>query len=383
MEAHMESRGTVPAPVIGPNEAPDVAALFDRPGPFRTVYMNTEPDVEQAAQHSQARWRNVRRDMETAGAPTAAIDAIEALVSEAHLHGRSLAAIADSSGLQLSRGLTEAVSTDRASWSAVPAVGPLIEFQQSSPTHIVVLCDRVGADIALFTSDAASADALLSVGSDDQNDPVLRKTKPGGWSQRRFQERAENSWEANMKAVSARLAKLAQIVPPRVVIVAGDVRAVQMLRDSLPAQLADAVVEIEGQRSVDGGIDDIAEDVVRMVASSVASDTTAIIEKFREESGQADRAADGVVGTLAALSEARVDTLLVHDDPSDERECWFAPEAPLAAVEPAALKTQGIDSPERGRLVDVAIRTAFQTGARVRVVPSTTATEGLGAILRY
>ncbi|HEX7168419.1 MAG TPA: Vms1/Ankzf1 family peptidyl-tRNA hydrolase [Acidimicrobiales bacterium] len=379
----MESRGTLPAPAIGAGEAPEIAALFDRPGPFVSVYLGTDPEVENAAQLSLARWRNVRRDLESAGAPAAALDAIEALVPDAHHTGRTLAVIADGTDVVLSRGELEPVSADRGRWDALPSVGPFLEWQQSSPTHIVVLCDRVGADIAVFVPESAGPNALMSVGDDDSDDPTLRKSKPGGWSQRRYQERAENTWEANAKAVVERLAKLSGLVDPRLVVLAGDVRAVQFVEDNLPPQLAGLVTKVDGARGVDGGLDSLSDEIVRAVSTVVATDTVAILEKFREELGQADRAADGVYATLGALAQARVDTLLVHDDPADERECWFAVDAPLAASDPVELKSQGIDSMEKGRLVDVAIRTAFRTGARVRVVPSTTATDGLGAILRY
>lgn len=379
----MESRGTVPAPAIGAEDAPAIAALFDREGPFVSVFLNTEPDVEQAAQHSIARWRNVRRELEEGGAPPAAIEAIEALVPDAHLRGRTLAVVADASGLLLTRHGPEPVATDWARVSPLPAVAPLLEWQQSSPNHALVLVDRVGADIALFLGDDVGGDALMEVGGGDQNDPHLRKTKPGGWSQRRYQERAENNWDANMKAVAERLAKVSQMVELRLVIVAGDVRAVALLRENLPAHVRDRVCEIEGARSVDGGLDELSDDAVKLVASAVASDTVAVLEKFREERGQGDRAVEGVTATMAALCEARIDTLLVHDDPSDSREAWYSLEPALVASDPQILEAQGVEQPHRGRLVDVLIRTAFRTGAKVRIVPSTVATDGVGAILRY
>lgn len=378
----MESRGTVPAPAISAEDAPAIAALFDREGPFVSVFLNTEPDVEQAAQHSMARWRNVRRELEEGGAPPAAIEAIEGLVPDAHLSGRTLAAVADASGVLLTRHGPESVATDWARVSPLPAVGPLLDWQQSSPNHALVLVDRVGADIALFLGDDVGGDALMEVGG-DENDPHLRKTKPGGWSQRRYQERAENNWDANMKAVAERLAKVSRMVDLRLVIVAGDVRAVTLLRENLPAQLGDRVCEIEGARSVDGGLVELRDDAVKLIASAVASDTVALLEKFREERGQGDRAVEGVTETMAALCEARVDTLLVHDDPSDPREAWYSLEPALVASDLQTLEAQGVEEPRMARLVDVLIRTAFRTGAKVRIVPSTVATDGVAAILRY
>ena len=367
----MEARGTLPAPAIGAQEAPDVAQLYERHGPFATVYLDIDPEVENAAQHSLAHWRNVRRDLETAGAPPTALDAIEALVPDAHHGGATLAVVADASGVLLSRTLDDSITRDVGRWASLPQVAPILEVQQSSPTHIVVLCDRVGADIAVYAAgDGDRGTALFEVLPGDQHDPHLSKTRGGGWSHRRFQERAENAWDHNAKEVVERLTKICDIVEPRLVLVSGDVRAVQLLQEHLPDRVANVV-----RLSTD--------EPVNEVATLVAEDTVALLEKHREELGQRDRATEGVEATLDALSAARVDTLLVHDDPRDERMCWFSPEAPLVAMDPQRLRTQGVEQPQIARLADAAIRTAFATGARVRIVPATTVKERLGAILRF
>lgn len=49
----MESSGTTPTGGQSPAAIPDIAAAFDGPGPFVTVYLGTEAVVEQAAQQSE------------------------------------------------------------------------------------------------------------------------------------------------------------------------------------------------------------------------------------------------------------------------------------------------------------------------------------------
>ena len=223
-----------------------------------------------------------------------------------------------------------------------------------------------------------------TAGLHDASDPAIRKSAPGGWSQRRYQERAERTWEDNAKAVATRVADVARLIDPAAILVAGDVRAVQFLRDELDPRLAGLVRELDGSRGADGSDDAVAEDARKQVATIAAEETVAVLDKFKEERGQDDRAADGLAATVAALNEASVETLLVADDPDDDRPAWFSADPPLVALARADLEAYGAgNATEQGRLVDVLVRAAFLSGARVRVVPRTVLQDGVGAILRF
>jgi peptide subunit release factor 1 (eRF1) len=149
----------------------------------------------------------------------------------------------------------------------------------------------------------------------------------------------------------------------------------------------DLVREVEGSRgpgAADAGLDEIADEVVKLVATVAAEDTVEFLRQFKQEKGQHDLAAEGVAATIAALAAARVDVLLVHDDPDDDRTAWFGPEPGMVAETKATLADMGVEQPQEARLVDVAIRAAFTTGAAVRIVPSVSSVaEGIGAILRF
>jgi release factor family 2 len=384
----MESSGTTPPGGQSPAAVPDIAAAFDGPGPFVTVYLGTEAAVEQAAQQSELRWKNLRRQLKEDGAAPEALAAVDPLVPDAHHRGRTLAVVADDSGLRLVRHEPEPPARD-AGWVApLPRVGPFIEWAQTAVPHLVVLADRVGADIVVFTRRAdsygAGEAAVVSVGEESGDDPVLRKTNPGGWSQRRYQKRAENLWEQNAKAVADQVASLADETGARLIVVAGDVRALQLLREHLPARTAELLREVDGSRAPGSGLDEIADDVVKLAATLVAEDTVELLRQFKEERGQRDLAVEGAKNTIEALAAARVDTLLIHDDPDDDRTAWFGPEPGMVAQTKRALTELGLPKPQKARLVDVAIRAAFTTGAAVRIVPSVgSVKQGIGAILRF
>jgi peptide subunit release factor 1 (eRF1) len=276
----------------------------------------------------------------------------------------------------------EPPARDLGRWAGLPSVGPLLEWAQNAIPHVAVLADRAGADLVAFTREGEGD--VTTAGQGTGNDPDLRKSSPGGWSQRHYQNRAENLWEQNAKAVADQVVNLVDEVDARLVVTAGDVRALGYLREHLPERVASLVREVEGARSPGGGLDQLADDIVKLVATVSAEDTVGLLRTFKQERDQNDLAAEGIEPTLVALAGARVDTLLVHDDPDDGRMAWFGPAASMVATDPQTLRDMGVDAPEEGRLVDVAIRAALGTGAAVRIVPSAGSVEdGLGAVLRF
>jgi len=361
----------------------EISRVYQAEGPFVSLYMTTEGATEGAAQRVDLLWKNLRKDLSEQGADDASLGAIEEHVPGAHTRGDTLAAIAARGSLLYVGNLPEPPKRDIARVSALPYGAPLIEWSQTIVPHVVLVADRRGADILTFLDWAMEAET--SVDGDD--DLPITKSAPGGWSQRRYQQRAENAWDSHAHVVAEKLSRIVDSTGARLVVATGDVRALQLLHGAVPERVASLLKVIEGgSRSPDGSVDMTADLAVKEVATVVASDTVALLEKFAEERGQHDRAADGADATLDALSRAQVATLLVHDDPNDHRAAFFGPDAIPVATEAATLKALGIDDVREGRLVDVAIRAAFGTRAVVRIIPSTGRNaphDGIGAILRF
>ena len=187
----------------------------------------------------------------------------------------------------------------------------------------------------------------------------IHRGHPGGWSQRRFQQRAENTWEDNARQVADAVAALARQVDAELVACRGDIRAQTFILDSLPADVADIAVRIDA-----GSPDGIADEVVRLLSTIVAERVTAAAEQVRAglAAGTASTDTDTIID---ALREGRVDTLLVHDDataPDDADPRW----------------------PDGARLVDRAIVGALATDAEILVVPQLAMMDGpLAATMRW
>ncbi|MFP5317612.1 MAG: Vms1/Ankzf1 family peptidyl-tRNA hydrolase [Acidimicrobiia bacterium] len=372
----MERTGVTPPGAVA---ASDLAEVLQGPGPYFTVYLTTEAGIDNAAYRSEQRWKNLRGELADAGAPEEVLTAIDPLVGESHQQGQMLAVIADAEGVLHVEHGPQAPPRDRAVVGPVPPLLPLIAVRQGFPTHLTVLADRAGADITLHRH--GRPELHREAGGDDF---PIRRVSPGGWSQRRFQQRAENTWESNADDVAAEISSLVDRHKPRLIVLAGDVRAVEMLQKALPAAVAELVVVVDGGRSEDGSGDRFAEAVREHVSALVNNDIADLLGKFREELGQDDRAADGPDATLAALTRAQVEVLLVADSPDDERTALFGPAPNQVGREADTLRSMGVDDPGTAPLVDVAVRAALGTGAAVEVVPAGDVPTGrLGAILRW
>jgi hypothetical protein len=349
----------------------DLEPVFERPGPFATVYLSTDRHLENAEPRSLQRWRAVRRELQDQGAPDSCLDAIEEIVGAAHLVADELAVIADDTGVLVLQHLDRERDTVRARWSPLPDLVPLLKWRQDDVPYVVVLADRGGAD--LYAHEPGARDVERVVGDGDPE----RKVKPGGWSQRRFQQRAEEDWAATANEVADEVAALADRIHARVIVVGGDVRATQLLLERLPGPLADRTHVITPGRAVDGSDDDREREVHRLVATAVAEDSVALLERFKEERGQQDLAADGPAATIDALNRAAVAVLLVADDPEGK-----AASEHLAALQVG--RDPADQDPPDGPLQDALIRAAWATGASVRVVPHAgPVTDGVGALLRW
>ncbi|CAA9251096.1 MAG: hypothetical protein AVDCRST_MAG76-2275 [uncultured Acidimicrobiales bacterium] len=370
----METSGSVPGSAVAPDEVVD---LVRRPGPFATVLLCTQSDIENASQRSEQRWKPLRAELLDQGAPDEVVAAVDPLVAEAHLYGEGLAVVVPASGGAHVEHLPEAPDRDVVRWGTLPLLAPLLASHQRSIAHVVVLIDRLGADLHGVSREGA--DLEVAVKGDDH---PIQRSKPGGWSQRRYQERVQSTWDQNAGEVADAVVRLVERLDAHIVLVAGDVRAVQLLRQRLPDHVACMLREVDGSRATDGSEAITEAEVRTWLATAVADDTRRLLEKLREEGGQHDRAADGLEATMAALSEARAAALLVPTE-LDGPGLWFGADTVPVAASRQALIDLGGDEPQEGPAVDVLIRAALGTGAAVRIIPAGALPDQVGAILRW
>ena len=354
--------------------------LYAVSGPYATVYVATTGAAEDAAKQLDLRWRALRDELAAAGADERTIDAIGDVLRVGE-GGSGQAVVAAQGRVLLDQRLPFPPRQELAHWGPLPHVMPLVSALSDAVPHVVVVVDRIGADITAYGDHGEEAVAATVVGQDD----VIRKVGPGGWSQRRFQQRAEDSWNANAKDVVERVNHLCRLLEPQVIVLAGDVRARQMLRENLPKHIGELIVEVdEGGRGPGASVESFEDRIAKVTAEVAAHRALDTIAEFEEELGQQDRAVESLDATVEALRRAQVQTLVIDDDPTSTLTLWVGESPALIAVDRQELVDLGVDSPRQVRADAALVGALVATAGDLVIVPGgTKVTEGVGAILRY
>jgi hypothetical protein len=373
----MERSSPVPRGAIRPD---DLVELSARPGPFASVWTTLSGTGGWGTAEDARRRKNILAELGRVGAPDQVASNIDDALGTVDAGAGGAVAVADPSGVVIIEPLPEAPRADVVRWGPRPSVSPVLEHRQAAIPAVVVLADRLGADLAAGHFGHEMRDVTVD-GSDDP----IRKTGQGGWSQARYQTRAEQTWEQNAREVVAEIERLAGQIDPVTILIGGDVRAVELIVDALPETHRSLVRHLDHGRAADSSGDLRDHEIRTMLRTAVAAQTVALLETFEARSQRDGTAASGPDATIAAIRQAQVEVLMVHDDPDDERNVFVSPESPVAIAATAdELLASGLGVASQARLVDAAIGSVLQSGGSVRIVPAAESLHGgIGALLRW
>lgn len=361
-------------------------------GPVASVYLGPAPEVTTEYLLSwDTRWRPLASALQHDGASGPLVEslktAVEALAAARAAHGSGqVGAFAEDSQVLAVVGLPGLPGPDAARFSGPAHVVPMLAWAQERPAYVLVVTDRTGADIEASIGAGAPPVRLTVEGPDDE----VERNAPGGWqglTQGRYQRRAEDSWAHNARAAAEAAASALHRAEAKILVVTGDVRAVQLLRGRLPAwvqQEVDVRV-LTGGRAPDGSQQARADAVAHVVREASRDATRRVWNTFVEEQAPHGRAVTGARATLGALAEGRVATLLVAPDRVPvEARAWYGTSP--THLQHTRRPRPAWDHAAQGRLLDVAVRSAVLTGARVRVLDESfdhELVDGLGALCRF
>src|SRR3954470_2145038 len=154
------------------------------PAPLVTVCADVTHVTESADTELELKVRAVTERLEELGAPPPARAAVAERLLEGNadpragtLRGRALVAAADGTVL-LDEALTDAPLREVVEFSALPDLLPLLRRLPGRVPHVVVIVDRVGADVEVVGADGEP----VVVESVDGETHHLSKVHVGGWS---------------------------------------------------------------------------------------------------------------------------------------------------------------------------------------------------------
>jgi hypothetical protein len=359
--------------------------VFAATGPFATVCADVTHASENADTELELRARGISERLTEQGAPEAVVEAVRATLLQGNeggevgtLRGRALVVASDGS-VVLDQALVDAPTREIADWSPQPDLLPVLRQLPGRVPHVVAVVDRVGADIT-YLGAVGEAEEQKTVEGDDFQ---IRKVHVGGWAHHRFQHNVENKWVHNADEVADQVTSMVRRLSPRFVLVAGDVRARQILTDRASDSWKDLVVPIdEGGRAAGADREPVERRAAELVAEHEARECAEILEKV-EAAGAHGLAVTGLDRVVEALRKGQVETLVLADDP-EHATTLLVGNTPLELGvnqhDMDALGTHGTVVPADRALLAAAVAIS----ADVVVVPLSAATDHpVAAVLRY
>lgn len=364
-----------------------LAPLYERPGPFATVYLDTTRSSEDAAHAIDLRWKEQRHTLAEHGADEATLAALDATAGQdrgvAGPHGQVL--VGAGGQVVVERVLPAPPRRELAHWGSLPHLMPMLAQLAETVPYVLVRCDRVGADIEAYGGFGQPTDSAEV----DGGTLHIRKVKPGGWAHKRYQQRAENLWDRNAQQVAEETDRIVRESGARVLAVTGDVRAREALTEHLGPRSRGMLAELdEGGRAAGADEDSLRAALERLLAEVSVRDRQATLAQFEEQRGRHERAVEGLPATVQALQRAQVDTLVLVDDPSSTARLFVGDGPEQLGMRREDLTALGVENAQEERADAALVRALAGTGAALLVVPGgadadVRIADGIGALLRY
>ncbi len=359
--------------------------VLEATGPFATVCADVTHTTENADAELDLRARAVAEQLTEQGAPESVVEAVRGRLLEGNdggeagrLKGRAVVVAADGS-VVLDQALVDAPLREVAEWSAQPDLTPVLRQLPGKVPHIVALVDRTGADIT-FVGKPGTSDEEKRIEGDTFR---IHKFPGGGWSQHRYQHNVENNWIANADEVASQIASMVRRLGPRFVLVAGDVRARQILTDRAGDAWSDLIVSMdEGGRAAGADREPVDRRAGELVAEHEAREVADVVEQL-QSAGAHGLAVTGTEPVVEALRKGQVETLVLTDEPGDDTL--------LVGGSPLELGVRQQDMDALGTHGDVVpadralLAAAVASSAAVVMVPKSAMPEEapVAAVLRY
>jgi peptide chain release factor subunit 1 len=258
-----------------------------------------------------------------------------------------------------------------------PHLYPLARLIDQYPRYAVLVANTNSARVFVFGRGA-------KLDSEEVKNVKTNRTKVGGWSQMRYQRHLANYHLQHAKEVIEVLERVVREDRAEHVILAGDDVIIPLLREQMPAQLAEKVIDV-----VSLDINTPEHEIFQTSMESLkehdsqtdAEKVNRLIDEFRGNG----LAVVGVPETLAALLNGQADDLLISAAPGEIKFDENKVREVLATYS-VAEGEPAIDASEPRIVADELVKRAQASAATVTFIEDTSLLAdvgGVGATLRY
>jgi hypothetical protein len=356
--------------------------LYEAEGPVASVHLDTSRSAHDADKQIELRWRAARRSLSEQGADEETLAALDEVVGGvAEVPGPQGEALFASAGRILGAfTLAEPPASDSALLLPVPdPLGLAVDRDHQLP-HVVVAVDREGGDVYAYPAAAHDASYQRTFNGSTLH---ITRVKAGREAQKSFHRRSVQVWSENTEQAAEGVREAAAEVDAAVVLVAGDPKAIGLLREHFADRPpVGEIVYVEGGRTDASAREGLRAGVDEAIREAMTASHREVLERLESELA-GGRALQGIPAVQQALTEGRVETLLLSADRSGDPDLYATRADPL---------TLGTDPAELGDAsalftapaAPLLLRAAAMSGAGfTELLPPATATDGVAALLRY
>ncbi|MEU9044859.1 MULTISPECIES: hypothetical protein [unclassified Kitasatospora] len=375
--------------------------LLDRPGPWATVYLDTDRATEDAVRRRALIDRAAVHRLADAGTDedtcAAVRDHLAAEPAAGSPAGRAL--FATDGEVALDVPLAVSPPDVAATWAPLPHTSPLVGLlDDAAPACLLAAVDRTGATLERY--ELGRSDPLGTVES-PQWQGRGHRAPPADRYEWHYRHRVEDTWDRTAGIIADHLARVWPDSGARLLVLTGEARERRAVHDRLPRQLQPLTVELEGGGRSDGNI---GEAFGRRLAEAWddhrARHLAEVLETFHTAVGRPGEhgtdsagtetapgpAARGIPAVVSAARQHQLAALLLQASGHDpERPVWTGPEPEHLGVHRADLRSMGVAHPAQAPAADALLRAGAASGAEALLVPDTVPGPpgGLGAVLRW
>lgn len=339
-----ETRRSEPTPSDGGPSRPALVefeqtmkALIDEHGP--------RGDVFEALQQSQERISNwVRTELDSAA-------------SGVYIVSHEPSGVFEATGLNLP------VDTS-IDLSNAPRLYKLVRLVEDYPTFAVLQADQENATLSFITHGARDRSVQL------ESSLYPRKQKKGGWSQKRYQKRADERIEAFARDTMDQVDRALRDTGVDVLIMAGSEVMMSALDHAMPDRLKDIIFDTVRMESVVSDQEKI-EQTIPVAEKAEREREQTSVDRLKNAIGEGGMGTAGASETIRKLQNGQVDTLVMCD--TFEGNGWADYEMHIYGA--GNLPTTHPAGGEVTKLVavdlrDELVRLALSTGAEVDIIHS-------------